>query len=509
MSKSSYRTIFGALVFLLLVGFIYFLPSAGREKTRAVAGALVILPQEDLVALDGEWARYAFIDDGTSGTFEHYDALPATWGRKRFGAARYSLRVDGLIPGRTYSLALPYQATAWALSIDDSVVAGNGHVGSSRAQSLPAYMPKVVSFVPEQSSVVLSLSVSNFHHRRGGPFQRIWIGSERAIATKTLWDSARAWAFIAIWGSMGLYQLAFFFLRRDRALLYLGLFFLGIAANGFVDTPEVLVFRVFELLPWGLYQRLCYWTSYLAPIFLFLFVQNLYGGVSRKMVVGLGLPLLAISLFVAVTPVWVFSRLNPVFQIYAVFYMGLICALLLRAVRVNAPGARAFFSGFILIVAILLGGLYFSNDRIAGEPFLPLSFLAWYFPHFANAGALSIQALSWILSLLLLNILSLVYFLKNPAVSKVPAVSPLVPASIQTRPADDTVSQARALGFSPREIEIALLLLTGFSNARICEELSISMSTVKTHISRIFRKAGVSSRTELFFLFNIKDESPE
>jgi len=55
---------------------------------------------------------------------------------------------------------------------------------------------------------------------------------------------------------------------------------------------------------------------------------------------------------------------------------------------------------------------------------------------------------------------------------------------------------------SDREKEITLLLLKGNTYKEISEELFISMSTVKTHASNIYKKCGVKSRNELNYLFN-------
>jgi DNA-binding CsgD family transcriptional regulator len=56
-------------------------------------------------------------------------------------------------------------------------------------------------------------------------------------------------------------------------------------------------------------------------------------------------------------------------------------------------------------------------------------------------------------------------------------------------------------GFSRREQEVCSLLMKGYSNMRIGEELFISLPTVKSHVYSIFRKTGVHNRAELLFLF--------
>jgi DNA-binding NarL/FixJ family response regulator len=47
------------------------------------------------------------------------------------------------------------------------------------------------------------------------------------------------------------------------------------------------------------------------------------------------------------------------------------------------------------------------------------------------------------------------------------------------------------------EVQIALLVRRGMSNNEIAGELVISRRTVESHLSRIFRKLGIRTRTQL------------
>jgi DNA-binding CsgD family transcriptional regulator len=53
---------------------------------------------------------------------------------------------------------------------------------------------------------------------------------------------------------------------------------------------------------------------------------------------------------------------------------------------------------------------------------------------------------------------------------------------------------------SPREQEVLLLLAQGYSAPHVADVLYISNGTVKTHVSRIYRKLGVGKRDELIAL---------
>ena len=56
---------------------------------------------------------------------------------------------------------------------------------------------------------------------------------------------------------------------------------------------------------------------------------------------------------------------------------------------------------------------------------------------------------------------------------------------------------ASKYNLSPRELETLELLSKGYSNKAIGDELFISLSTVKKHVSNIFDKTGTKSRMEL------------
>jgi DNA-binding CsgD family transcriptional regulator len=52
-------------------------------------------------------------------------------------------------------------------------------------------------------------------------------------------------------------------------------------------------------------------------------------------------------------------------------------------------------------------------------------------------------------------------------------------------------------GLTPKERQIALLLRQGASNKQLALELDVGLPTIKTHLINLFRKTGVTSRTEL------------
>lgn len=60
----------------------------------------------------------------------------------------------------------------------------------------------------------------------------------------------------------------------------------------------------------------------------------------------------------------------------------------------------------------------------------------------------------------------------------------------------DAVDVSTGIALSEREREVLVLLARGLSNRQIAEELRLSAETVKTHVVRLYRRLGVSTRTD-------------
>jgi len=67
-------------------------------------------------------------------------------------------------------------------------------------------------------------------------------------------------------------------------------------------------------------------------------------------------------------------------------------------------------------------------------------------------------------------------------------------------PSQDARAVAQHYGLSPREYQVATLVLRGFSNKTIAQSLSITTDTVKKHMTRVFDKVGVDSRLQFMSL---------
>ncbi len=75
-------------------------------------------------------------------------------------------------------------------------------------------------------------------------------------------------------------------------------------------------------------------------------------------------------------------------------------------------------------------------------------------------------------------------------------VSPRV-ARAAIRPSLESVPQEAVETLTPRELDIIRLLGVGLGNKEIASRLGVAVTTVRTHLNRVYDKLGSASRVEL------------
>jgi DNA-binding CsgD family transcriptional regulator len=85
-------------------------------------------------------------------------------------------------------------------------------------------------------------------------------------------------------------------------------------------------------------------------------------------------------------------------------------------------------------------------------------------------------------------------------------------ASLWREQAEDVLSRRRGSGRSvngltPAELRVGRLVATGATNQEVARQLFVSVRAVEAHLTSIYRKLGIRSRTEL--AIRLRDTSPD
>jgi DNA-binding NarL/FixJ family response regulator len=86
-----------------------------------------------------------------------------------------------------------------------------------------------------------------------------------------------------------------------------------------------------------------------------------------------------------------------------------------------------------------------------------------------------------------------------------------LPEGVQFQAGQNSKEQKMAsdiASLTPQQFRVASLLVQGLLNKQIAYELDITEATIKAHVTEIFRKLGVHSRTQAALAFSQLDVSP-
>lgn len=205
---------------------------------------------------------------------------------------------------------------------------------------------------------------------------------------------------------------------------------------------------------------------------------------------------------------------RSVWNMCNLFFIAMICTYVLYFSPEGSPlrDAARFLHGFEqmgYIAAYYLLGCVFKKHgdfrifKLCVVTILPVSMLSYVIPGLCLTYAPQLLPLA---ATLTSGVVFIVFIFLSPAYSKhlffaewsddfycvdmTEAVQKVERSNLMER-----------LGLSPREKEIAALLLHGQSAKQIAAELGIAVNTANFHIKNLYKKLGIGSRSELFARF--------
>lgn len=336
------------------------------------------------LALKGEWEFYwdIFLMDSTNQqnieAHKTYIQTPQLWNRHsvvmnsndKHGYASYRLSV---LVKTNEKLAIKFlnAATSCEVFIDGTSMFKSGVAAKTKDETKPSYKPAIISFTPKNSIVEIVLQIANFHHKKGGQWEPLILGTEQNIRK---YRDRRIFIELFLIGGIFIMSIFHFIIfishKSDKSSLHFALFTLMIALRLLV-TSEFPVYMLGDF-NWTLLVRIDYLSFYLTILFFLLFIIELFPKEVNKKA---NLVLILISLLyslssVILTPEY-FSYGIISFQIISIIASFYGLHIIFKAIIKKREGALTFLYGFLALFICLIHDTLKMNSVFNSIPWAP------------------------------------------------------------------------------------------------------------------------------------------
>ncbi|MEH0157180.1 7TM diverse intracellular signaling domain-containing protein [Limibacter armeniacum] len=379
----------------LLLGIFFSFNAFGQVANSA----LLDLRQSnvnEIINLDGQWDFYwgeLLLEEDLvqgAGYKRQLVKVPETWNGltdalgkplPSFGVATYHLKV--LLPASApdkLALKIRTAGTAYRFYVDGQLVASNGKVSKNKEQAAPEYKTKIVSFPVKGDTLSLLVQVSNFHHRKGGLWQSIQLGSDGAILQER---ETSTWRDIFLFSSVlivGLYHLILYYYRRNvpaNLIFSITSFALCLRA---LTVGEYLMTVLLPSMSWGWLLRLQYLAFEIPLITVPLFIRLLYRDYTFKYFqVGVNTVfgiLIAFTLFSSTYMVsYVMVAITYLLPVVCAYCIGTLAYAALN----KQKGALIFLFGALSLVITSVNDLLLNENIIQSMNMFTVGFYIFIF----------------------------------------------------------------------------------------------------------------------------------
>jgi signal transduction histidine kinase len=267
---------------------------AKEYSKRAIKGTLDLREMKNsdhfLINLNGEWEFYwnkllrPYDFSAAKIRPEYYGEVPSYWTdypadaikTNRFGYATYCLTV--LLPkgfNSALGIDLPVFDSSYDIYLNGKYYGGNGIPGKSADETKPEYRRNFFRINQASDSLRIIINVSNYHHRRGGFWLPVKLGTFSDVQKKMSNSWAAEWSVMSLLIGFSLFFMLFYVLNPAEKLLgAFSLATLGLALRP-LFTSHILLNNLFSM-SWTWIIRFEYLMLFLVLIGWSWFVTNLY-----------------------------------------------------------------------------------------------------------------------------------------------------------------------------------------------------------------------------------------
>ena len=393
-----------------------------------------------------------------------------------------------LPPGKTYGMLMQSADYSMRIYIDGIEIDSVGLPAEKREMTVPRTQKRTYYFATQSGEVDVVVQAANFVHREGAYPPKFYIGTAENITLKSDGILFKSCALFFCLITASLYNFGLFLINRKRkpALLFSACCLL----ISFLNYKTLLDF--FPEYNWFFAIRFEYINHYLIFAVFIFFLETLHTNLLNKAVA---------RLFYGITGLYIIVTLATAPKIFSLLLYGFEAAAILMALYVLVRLALNMKNRktenvltFVGTLVVVLPGFFDILNKLQ---------------LFRIENTTGLEAATPIGMIFMVFCMALAVALDNAETERAYAEALREIAEIQARldafakaSPTGTTMQISDIGLSPRETDIATLLLGGKTREEIGKLLFISAGSVNTYCTRIYKKAGCSSRAELARLLN-------
>ena len=274
---------------------------------------------------------------------------------------RAQVRIPATQIYQPLAIQLKVSEVAYKLFIDGKLAGKIGTISTSPATNSPIYSTNIYTFTPQTTTVELVLQASKYNAYVRNTMGAIKLGTPQALY-KSHQRSVNG--DFLLFGSLliiALYHFSLFYFRRQTTSpIYFGLLCSIIAVRIFTLSE----FNITEVFPWFDFEwhdKFSHLTFYTTTLVIFIFIRSVFTEefprFFGKYFPYIVWPFIALVLF---TKSHIFSQVLPVFQLITVIAILIGLVVIIKAVRNQRHGARAFLLGYIAIAVVGVNDILYS-----------------------------------------------------------------------------------------------------------------------------------------------------
>lgn len=375
-------------ILLLIIAAIAFISFNLTEKyisKEATAGKLKISSQDLLqgkgVQLNGQWEFYKdnllepkdFKEGYISSDSDDYMNVPGSWkgqiinGEKLSSNGYATYRLQVYLPQTETKLGLSINSitSSYRIWVNGQLMDEKGKVGTTREITKPFKRPQVIPLKLEKNEAEIIIQVANFSQRKAGILAPIVLGDynklEEMLFKKVIISAMVAGTILVT----GLHHFVLFVRMRYRyESLWFGLICLILGFKNMAEGPHFLAY-IFPQLSNNVLVTIEYigfiGAGPLFTLFIYSFFPKIMSSRMRNVLIFPGFLFLLIVLF---TPVYFFTKLAIVMQVYTIIISLVLLVYIFKTVKNGLEGAFLFSAGAIAFFITICNDILVNNGTV-------------------------------------------------------------------------------------------------------------------------------------------------